>query len=73
MAPGTRNASKLVPADPHKPTVLVTTSGKCLVPQEGAPRLGGRIASPQLVTGHCGLRDIESMFQQFAMKPWCAP
>src|SRR6516162_6121715 len=43
---------------------------KCLVPQEGAPPLGGRITPSRHVTGHCGLRDNQSKFQQLAMNPW---
>jgi len=57
------------------PNCLVKTDRndpKCLVAQEGAPRLAGRVAPPWHVAGHCGLRDIESKFQQFAMDPWCA-
>ena len=44
------------------------SDSKCLVPQEGAPALGGRIAPPGHVAGHRGLRYVEPKFEQFAME-----
>ena len=65
IQPWTR-ARSLSDSRPASPRPIVPIA-KCLVPQEGAPGLGGRITAPWHVTGHCGLRDIESKFQQLAM------
>jgi hypothetical protein len=58
--PSADEGKKLV----RPPTCFAETDRKCLVPPEGAPALGGgRITPSRHVTGHCGLRDIESKFQ----------
>jgi hypothetical protein len=48
MAPGTRNASKLVPTDPHKPALLVTTSGTTGERAQIRSSYGGNAVYPPL-------------------------
>jgi hypothetical protein len=63
-----RSSSDSRPASP-RPIVPIANAWF----RRNAPGLGGRIAPPWHVTGHSGLRDIESEFQQLAMDPRRAP
>src|SRR5262249_56519869 len=49
------------------------TEPKCLIAQEAAPALRGRMAPSRHVPGHSGLRDIESQLQQVTMGPGGSP